>query len=196
MALTRVHIWSVGEVLTASDLNTEFNNPLLFPIQLISPTTGAINFNLQAHTNLVPAAITASSASAGQALVAVGGVTVWGNPSLTPVAVTSGQLIVGTSSGGFTTINQGTTGQVLVVTSSNTNAAFGVIPPSGGLTTGTLSTGTLLYISSSGVLATLPIGTTGQVLTVVSSLPAWANASAGGGASFAQIFMAGQAFGG
>lgn len=39
MALSRVKTWSAGEILTASDLNTEFNNILNNAISLISPAT-------------------------------------------------------------------------------------------------------------------------------------------------------------
>lgn len=66
MSLARVKVWNPGDVLTASDLNSEFNNVLNNPVSLISPSTGAINFNLQSHTGLLPSAITASSGSVGQ----------------------------------------------------------------------------------------------------------------------------------
>ncbi len=39
MALARVHTWSAGEVLLASDLNAEFNNVLTNANSLISPFT-------------------------------------------------------------------------------------------------------------------------------------------------------------
>jgi len=44
-------------------------------------------------------------------------------------------------------------------------------------------TGDIVYEASAGTAARLPIGTSGQVLTVVSGLPAWSNASGGGGGS-------------
>lgn len=43
MALSRVKTWSAGEVLTASDLNAEFNNVLSNAITLISPLTGTLD---------------------------------------------------------------------------------------------------------------------------------------------------------
>ena len=68
MSLARVKVWIPGDVLTAADLNGEFNNVINNPITLISPSTGVINFNLQPHVNLVPSAITASSGVIGNTL--------------------------------------------------------------------------------------------------------------------------------
>lgn len=82
MSLARAHTWNPGDVLTAQDLNGEFNNILNNPISLVSPTTGTINFNLQAHTNLLPSAITATSGTTNQVLTVVGGVTVFSSAAL------------------------------------------------------------------------------------------------------------------
>lgn len=45
MALSRVKTWIAGEILSAADLNAEFNNPLNNALSLISPLTGALDFN-------------------------------------------------------------------------------------------------------------------------------------------------------
>jgi hypothetical protein len=45
VSLARIKTWIAGEVLTAADLNGEFNNILNNPISLISPTTGVITFS-------------------------------------------------------------------------------------------------------------------------------------------------------
>jgi hypothetical protein len=66
MALARVTVWNPGDVLTASALNGEINNILDNPTTLISPSTGAINFNLLSHTGILPTVISATSGSAGQ----------------------------------------------------------------------------------------------------------------------------------
>ena len=42
MSLARVKTWAASEVLTAADLNAEFNNILNNPIALISPLTANI----------------------------------------------------------------------------------------------------------------------------------------------------------
>jgi hypothetical protein len=82
VALARLVTFVPLTLIKSADVNGEFNNILNNPIALVSPTTGAINFNLVAHTNLIPAAITASSATAGQALIATtSGGTQFGNPT-------------------------------------------------------------------------------------------------------------------
>ena len=43
MSLSRSKTWIAGEVLTAADLNTEFNNILTNALTLISPLTGALD---------------------------------------------------------------------------------------------------------------------------------------------------------
>jgi len=79
MALGRVTVWNSGQVLTAAAQNGEFNNILNNPIALISPTTGAINFNLQTHTNLLPSALTGTSGSSGNVLtLSAGLIPGWG----------------------------------------------------------------------------------------------------------------------
>lgn len=45
MALSRVKTWVAGETLSASDLNSEFNNVLTNPVSLISPLTAALDFD-------------------------------------------------------------------------------------------------------------------------------------------------------
>lgn len=43
MALSRVHTWSAGDILLASDLNAEFNNVLTNALTLINPLTGNLS---------------------------------------------------------------------------------------------------------------------------------------------------------
>lgn len=192
MALARAHTWAVGDLLKSADLNGEFNNILNNPISLVSPTTGAINFNLQTHTGILPSAITATSGSAGNVLTITGGSAVWGSAAtVSPTAFTtmsSGETLIGTSSGAAKSLSIGSTGQILTVSSSKSDPAWGVIPIDGGLSTTVPTAGMVYYISSSaGLLKGLTIGTSGQVLTVTTSgVVGWA-ASAGGSGSAGSI---------
>ena len=184
MALARAHTWNAGDLLTANDLNGEFNNILNNPIALISPTTGAINFNLTAHTNLVPTAITATSGSTGNVLtVSAAGTPIWA--AFTPgsfTTVSSGQLLIGTSSGAVKALAIGSTGQVLAVTSSNSDPSWRVVPLDGGLSSAPPSNGAIYYVSTSGVLTPLSIGAATEVLTVAAAgIPDWQPAQASGG---------------
>jgi hypothetical protein len=78
MALARLVTFVPLTLIKSADVNGEFNNILNNPISLISPTTGPINFSLVAHTNLIPAAITATSGSTGQLLtVSAAGSPIW-----------------------------------------------------------------------------------------------------------------------
>ncbi len=52
MAISRVKTWIAGEVLTASDLNAEFNNVLTNALSLVSPLTGNLNFNNNQAINM------------------------------------------------------------------------------------------------------------------------------------------------
>ena len=45
MAISRAKTWIAAEVLTASDLNTEFNNIIDNATSLISPLTAALDMN-------------------------------------------------------------------------------------------------------------------------------------------------------
>lgn len=94
MSLARVKVWIPGDVLTAADLNSEFNNVLNNPNSLISPSTGPINFNLQAHTGLLPSVITGTSGVAGNVLTL--------STAATPVAAWSGSAMQGSKVRGLT----------------------------------------------------------------------------------------------
>jgi len=78
----------------------------------------------------------------------------------------SGSITSATWNGNPIGILYGGTGQ------TTASGAYNALTP---LTT----TGDIVYEASAGTAARLPIGTSGQVLTVVSGLPAWSNASSG-----------------
>lgn len=64
MALARVKTWSSGEVLTASDLNAEFNNILNNAVSLLTPLTGSLDLDGYALTVDSAAVTTLTSTSA------------------------------------------------------------------------------------------------------------------------------------
>lgn len=63
MALARVKVWVAGEILTAADLNGEFNNILNNPTALISPFTANLNANGKQITSLALENLGASPAA-------------------------------------------------------------------------------------------------------------------------------------
>lgn len=78
MSLSQIHPVNPGDRIESAVWNAEFQNILSHPVDLISPSTGAINFGLQAHTGLPPTAITATSGAPGQVLsVGSGGTAAW-----------------------------------------------------------------------------------------------------------------------
>ena len=52
MAISRTKTWVAAEVLTAGDLNAEFNGIIDNALSLISPLTGNLNVNNNQLTNL------------------------------------------------------------------------------------------------------------------------------------------------
>jgi len=64
MALARVKVWSAGETLTASDLNSEFNNIINNASSLISPLSGSLDWDGYAHTLDAAGVTTAQSTAA------------------------------------------------------------------------------------------------------------------------------------
>ena len=52
MAIARITTWAASQVLTASALNSEFDNILNNALALVSPLTGALDFNAFKLTNL------------------------------------------------------------------------------------------------------------------------------------------------
>ena len=106
-------------------MNGEFNNILNNPIALISPTTGPINFNLQAHTGLIPSAITATSGSAGQVLTVVGGATVFSNSAAAVGSRVNGlRAVVSSQTGTFS-------GNQYLVQTTNAGQSFLLVSTAG-----------------------------------------------------------------
>ncbi len=66
MAISRVKVWIAGDILTASDLNAEFNNLITNALALVSPLTGNLDFNNNKAVNMRLEVQTATQAAAQQ----------------------------------------------------------------------------------------------------------------------------------
>lgn len=64
MAISRVKTWSAGEVLLASELNSEFDNIINGGVSIWSPATAAVDFDGQTITLDAAAATTVASSAA------------------------------------------------------------------------------------------------------------------------------------
>jgi hypothetical protein len=159
----------------------------------ITPAYGGTGLTTFTATNNALYSTGATTLTAGTLPVAAGGT---GNTTLTTNGVVYGN---GTSAAGITAA--GTTGQVLVATTSGA-PSWGSVPASGisgtvpianggtGQTTAAAAfnalnpmttTGDIIYEASASTAARLPVGSTGQVLTVAGGIPSWATPSTGAG---------------
>ena len=159
----------------------------------VQPAYGGTGLTTFTATNNALYSTGATTLTAGTLPVAAGGT---GATTLTTNGVVYGN---GTSPAGITAA--GTTGQVLVATTSGA-PSWGSVPA--GSITGTLpianggtgqttaaaafnalnpmtTTGDIIYEASASTAARLPVGSTGQVLTVAGGIPSWATPSTGGG---------------
>ena len=106
-----------------------------------------------------------------------------GTTGLTPNTATTGAV---TLAGTLGTANGGTnltsfTANGAVYASSSSVLTTGTLPAtSGGTAQSTYTTGDTLYASASNTLSKLPIGSAGQILSVVAGVPAWTAAPASG----------------
>jgi hypothetical protein len=159
----------------------------------IQPGYGGTGLTTFTATNNALYSTGATTLTAGTLPVAAGGT---GNTTLTTNGVVYGN---GTSAAGITAA--GTTGQVLVATTSGA-PSWGSVPASGisgtvpianggtGQTTAAAAfnalnpmttTGDIIYEASASTAARLPVGSTGQVLTVAGGIPSWATPATGAG---------------
>ena len=170
-----------GAVTSGSYLRGNGTNVVMSTIQAADvPTLNQDTTGTAAKTNALNSATTvvnvssSSAPSAGQVLTATsstaatwqtpasGGVTTFsaGTTGFTPSSATSGAVTLA----GTLAIANGGTGQ------TTANAAYNALSP---MTT----TGDIEYRNGSSVATRLPIGTTGQVLTVAAGVPSWATAA-------------------
>lgn len=93
----------------------------------------------------------------------------------------TGDMLYSNSSNSLAKLPIGTTGQIMTVAAGNVPGWISTVPAtSGGTGVFSYSVGDILYASASGTLSKLPIGVSGQVLSVSGGLPTWV-ASGGAG---------------
>lgn len=101
----------------------------------------------------------------------------FGSTGLTPSTATTGAVTV---AGTLSTANGGT-GSTSTTYCSLTSNVTGTLPiGNGGTNITTYTTGDILYASASNTLAKLPIGSSGQLLSISGGVPAWAAAPSTG----------------
>ena len=87
MSLSRIKDWNAGDVLSAADLETEFDNIYNHPMSLISPATA--NFDLDGYTIIDPVyRHTVSTFVAGDTTPSVAGGTVFKTANVSPTTIT------------------------------------------------------------------------------------------------------------
>jgi len=112
MALARIRVFIPGDIIRSADVNGEINQILDHPIDLISPTSGPINFNLKAHSNLIVGALVAGST--GQLLLTSTTGPAWGSDMKGRIGLAKGANVDISD-----TFTPGTDGNYYAVTSSS-----------------------------------------------------------------------------
>lgn len=92
-----------------------------------------------------------------------------------------GDLIAGTAADTTARLAVGNNGETLVADSSTATGLKWAPFPASGMTNPMTTTGDTIYSSSGSTPARLPIGSTGNVLTVAGGVPTWAAPAASGG---------------
>lgn len=128
MALARVKTW-IAEVLTAADLNAEFNNILNNALTLISPLTANLNCNLRQLTNLLLERRATVATAGNEARIYYrtdvdipqvdDGTNIRNVPTAT-AGTAKGALVAGTGTDTFAGLAVGTNGYSLVADSTQT----------------------------------------------------------------------------
>lgn len=159
MSISRVKVWIAGDILTAADLNAEFNNILNNALALVSPLTGTLNVNSQQLQNAILELQTATQSSAA------------GTKGRVYYQTTEALIHVDTG------IVTGGTGQ------NPGPGGIARVPVVQGIQSGDLVIASTFYSASGETDATgfmrLGIGSANQLLTVSGGLPAWVTPAAG-----------------
>ena len=100
-------------------------------------------------------------------------------PNAVYLSATSGDLVIGTTTSNAIrfVVNDGATDAMSISTAGAVTLSTALGQSSGGTGFSTYTTGDVLYASAANTLSKLGIGSTGEVLTVVGGVPAWAPVS-------------------
>ncbi len=180
---------------TTVDLSNSSNALAVANMQLLGSTSGVLTHiaspTTTSYTLTWPAAVAASN---GYVLTSTtAGVLSWSAPATSGITQLTGDVtagpgtgsqvasLVATSNATLTTLSALTTASSLASIGTVTSGTWhgtAIGPTYGGTGQTTYTTGDTLYASATNVLSKLAIGTTGQVLTVSSGIPAWATPAA------------------
>ena len=176
-ALTRLPIGTAGQVLTVYTTIGGYNlAEWVTPVTLSNPMT-SVGDIIYGTTSGTPVRL--GIGTSGTVLTSVSGLPTWTTVIPPMSSGTNGEFLTnngstvswGTIPNQLPTMSSGTNGWYL--TNNGTVANWAVIPA--GFTNPMTTTGDMISANSGGTPARLAIGSTGQVLTVVSGGPAWSN---------------------
>jgi hypothetical protein len=175
-SLTKLSIGSVGQVLTVYTSSGGYNlAEWVTPVTLANPMT-TVGDIIYGTTSGTPVRL--GIGTSGTVLTSTSGIPAWTTIIPPMSGATNGEFLTnngstvswGTIPNQLPTISSGTTGWYL--TNNGSVASWSTIPV--GFTNPMTTTGDMIAANAGGVAARLSIGSTGQVLTVVSGGPSWA----------------------
>jgi hypothetical protein len=141
----------------------------LTPDSFIYPSTGGLLTSTTAATN-GQLLIGSTGAAPVKAALTAG----------TGISVTNAAGSITLANTGVVSIAGGTTGLTPASATTGVVTLAGVlVAANGGTNQSTYATGDILYASAANTLSKLPIGTTGQVLTIAAGIPAWSSGATG-----------------
>jgi len=181
--------YAAGDIVYASALNTlskltAGTNGYVLTLSAGLPTwaasTGGVTSFSAGTTGLTPSGVTTGAITlSGTLAVANGGTGVTSSTGTVAVVLSNSPVLV--------TPNLGTPSAAVLTNATGlplTTGVTGTLPAAnGGTAQSTYATGDTLYASALNTVSKLPIGSTGQVLTVAGGVPTWAT-STGGVTSF------------
>lgn len=186
----------ISGTATTVDLSSTSNSLGLASLQLLGSTSGMLTHQASATTTSYSLTWPAAQGTANQVLAQSGtaGILAWttissgitqltGDVTAGPGSGSQVATLAATSNATLTTLSALTTASSLSSVGTITSGAWNgtqIGPIYGGTGQTAYTTGDTLYASASNTLAKLGIGSTGQVLTVVSGIPAWSTPAATG----------------